>query len=98
MTTKTRIPSAKQIIKNLGGAKEIYDQLLSYSKRVSLMDEQRRELTAKHPEKWVAMNHDQIVAIGDSLNDVLIALDERGIAREAAVVQFLDPNPKCMIL
>ena len=45
-----------------------------------------------------AFHNGQVAALGDSLDGVLEAADEKNIPRGKMVIRYLDPDPKLMIL
>ena len=89
---------AKNLIKELGGAKQVHGEIIKYSKRVERFEEMRKALMKKHPDKWVAMADGEIVTVAESLQNALNELDRRGISRSDAVVEFLSTRPRNMIL
>ena len=94
----TQSHQAKNLIKELGGAKQVHGEIVEYSKRVVRFEEMRNALMKKHPDKWVAMADEEIVTVAESLQDALDELDRRGIRRADAVVEFLNTRPRNMIL
>ncbi|MCH8109490.1 MAG: hypothetical protein IIB15_05110 [Chloroflexi bacterium] len=99
MTTKTAKPiKGRSLVKQLGGAKQVLEELREYTRLVECMKSLRPGLLEKHPDKWVALANGEVVAVADSLEAVLEELDQRGIQRANAVVEFLDTHPRNMIL
>ena len=88
----------RRIVAGLGGAPNIRKGLQKYSDRVEQMEALRPALTKQHPEKWVAMGDDAIVAIADSLNALLEEVDKLGISRVGLVVEHLNTRPRNLIL
>ena len=54
-------------------------------------------LMEQYPDKWVGMGPDDVLVAGDSLEEVLAQLDEKGVRRDS-VIEFLNTNPMRMIL
>ena len=54
-------------------------------------------LKEQHPDKWVGMGPGDVMVIGNSLEEVLAQLDEKGVRRDS-VIEFLNTNPMQMIL
>lgn len=54
-------------------------------------------LKEQYPDKWVGMGPGDVLVAGDSLEDVLARLDEKGVRRDS-VIEFLNTNPMRMIL
>ena len=95
MVTK---PNPHQVIKQMGGAQEVYIGLREFTDRVRAFDAQRVQLTKKYPNKWIAMHDGEIGAIADSLEDLLKEMDRLGIPRKGAVIEFMDTERGTMIL
>lgn len=88
----------RKVIKELGGARAIHAGLREFSRRVQAVEAMRADLTNEHPNKWVVINNGDVLVIADSLEDVLKELDDRGIPRKGAVVEFLDTENRNMVL
>lgn len=56
------------------------------------------ELLAKHPHRWVAFYGLKVVAVSESLEELLGILDDLRIPRAEALAEYLDPKPPRMIL
>lgn len=95
MTTKL---NPRKVIKEMGGVRKVHVGLKEFTSRVRALEARRAELTKEHPNKWVVMNNGDILVIADSLEDVLKAMDDRGIPRKGAVVEFLDTEHRNMVL
>ena len=61
------------------------------------MENQRSELLLKHPDQWVAIGKGGIVAAADTMGDLNI-LDEKGIRREDVFHDYMDTNPRTLLL
>ena len=55
-------------------------------------------LLEKHPDRWVAMGEDGLLAVGDSEEDVYEAIVKQGLHRPVVVVEYLDTVPPVLIL
>ncbi len=62
------------------------------------MDRERETLTQQYPDKWVAMGKDGVVAVGDTLDDVVAKSDAQGVRRGSVDIKFMDTNPSPMLL
>ncbi len=96
MTTKQKA-ECRKIVKGLGGSKAVFLGLQDFTQRVQLMEARKRELTEKFPDKWVAI-HNGEVEVGDSIEEVLEALDTKGVSRKGVVVEFLTTKPRRLVL
>ena len=97
MTTKER-ETTRHIIETLGGAKEIHEGLRKYSSQVEYFESQRAKLTKQYPDQWVAMSDGVIVATDDSLEVLIARVDDLGISRIGLLVEYLETEPRNMIL
>ena len=52
----------------------------------------------QHPYKWVSMGKGGVVAIGDSIEEVVAATEAKAVSIADRIVEFLDPNPETLIL
>ncbi len=85
-------------IKKSGTAKARHEQLREYSKIHHRLRKESAALLEKYPRKWVAMGKTGIVTLGDSQEEVLAELENRGLGNSDVAIQFLDPNPPILIL
>ena len=49
-------------------------------------------------DKWVAMGRDEVLEVGDSLEEVVSIVKAKGMAGDTVVVKLLTANPEVMIL
>ena len=61
----------KEVIEGLGGAKALMDEMGEYHQIVARMKKERLRLVERHPDKWVAMGKEGVIAVGDSMDEVL---------------------------
>ena len=64
-----------------------------YGERCDLFDRRHRELTAKHPDHFVAMAADDTIIASKTLDGLFAEIDRRGIAREPCIIEFLNSQP-----
>ena len=88
----------KEVIEGLGGAKALMDEMDEYHQIVARMRKERPSLVERHPDKWVAMGKKEVLAVGDSMNEVLKEVESRGLHGTDVVIEFLDTNPPLLIL
>ncbi|MCI0441505.1 MAG: DUF5678 domain-containing protein [Chloroflexi bacterium] len=97
MTTRQRNQVMKAV-EELGGVNRIHEELVEYSGQVERLEAMREKLTKEHPDMWVAMANNAIVAVADTLKEVLSEIDAQGIPRTEVVVEFLNTKPQSLIL
>ena len=95
MVTK---PNPRQVVKEMGGAREIHIGLQEFSNRVKVLEDRRAELTRKYPNKWIAMYNGDVVVVADCLEDVLNEMDNQAIPRRETVIEFMDTERRNMVL
>lgn len=85
-------------IKKSGGIKARREQDRQFSKIHDRMRKEHAALMDKYPRKWVVMGKDGVVALGDSLEEVVDEAHNRGFRASDMAVEFLDPDPPIYIL
>ncbi len=88
----------KTVIEELGGAQELAAGMREYHEIVVRMRTEQAELIKEHPDKWVAMGGDGVLAVGDSMKEVLEEVERQGVDSGETVVEFLDTSPPLLIL
>ena len=88
----------KDVIDGLGGTKALMDEMDQYHGIVVRMRKERPSLVESHPNKWVAMGREGVLAIGDSMDEVLREIEVRGLHGADGVIEFLDTDPPLLIL
>ena len=88
----------KEIIEGLGGAKALMDEMDEYHQIVVRMRKERPSLVERHPDKWMAMGREGVLAVGDSMDEVLREVEGRGLHGADVVIESLDTDPPLLIL
>ena len=88
----------KEVIEGLGGAKVLIGEMDEYHEIVARMRKEHPSLVERHPDKWVAMGQKGVLAIGDSMDEVLREIESRGLNGADLVIEFLDTDPPLLIL
>ena len=86
------------LLDHLGGVEALREGADEFQQAVTRMWTERGSLVEKHPNKWVAMSENGVVSIGDSIEEVLLVVEDRNISSSEVVVEYLDPNPETLIL
>ena len=76
----------------------ILEDLTKFRKDVMLLAEQRASLTKQHPDKWIAFYEGKVVFITDSLDELLVKIDDKKLPRDMVITQFLSTEKMVMIL
>ncbi len=88
----------KEVIDGLGGAKALMDEMDEYREIVARMRKERSDLLKRHPDKWVAMGQEGVLAVGESMDEVLSEVEGRGLHGADVVIEFMDTDPPLLIL
>ena len=88
----------REIVEGLGGPEAINASLREYRLIVERMWAERAALMKAHPNRWVAMGRDGVLAVGDSMDEVLEEVESQGIRGGDIVIEFLDTDPPLLIL
>ncbi len=88
----------KQMISELGGAKALMHEMDEYHGIVLRMRKERPRLASSYPDKWVAMGREGLLAVGDSMDQVLAQVEARGARGGDVVIEFMDTDPPLLIL
>ena len=88
----------KEVIEGLGGAKALMDEMDEYHQIVARMRKEHPSLVERHPDKWVAMGRAGVLAVGDSMDEVLREVEGRGLHGAEVVIEFLHTDPPLLIL
>ena len=88
----------KTLVENLGGAQALVNGIREYRQIVARMWSERAYLMEKYPDRWIAMGKDGVLAVGDSMDDVLEEVESQGYRGSEVVIEFLDTDPPLLIL
>ena len=88
----------KEVIEGLGGTKVLMDEMDEYHEIVARMRKECSSLVKRHPDKWVAMGQKRVLAVGDSMDEVLREVESRGLHGEDVVIDCLDTDPPLLLL
>ena len=88
----------REIVEGMGGAGAIIASIREYHEIVVRMRNERAALMEAHPNRWVAMGKDGVVAIGDSIDAVIEDAEAQGLRGSDLVIEFLDTDPPILIL
>jgi len=92
------LDQACAMIEEMGGAHSLINDLAEFRQLRIRMSEEHTALIAQYPDRWVAVWLDGLLAVGDSEDEVLQAIDDKGIPRSDVVVEYLDTDPPVLIL
>ena len=88
----------KRMISELGGTKALMQEMDEYQEVVHRMRKERPRLVSSYPDKWVAMGREGLLAVGDSMDQVLAQVEAQGVRGNDVVIEFMDTDPPVLIL
>ena len=69
-----------------------------FRRNTDYLESNYAELVKQYPNQWVAIHEGSIVAVGTALKSVQRKLDRKGIGRSNAIIEFLDKEPRILIV
>ena len=88
----------RSLIESQGGVQKILDEMREHKEIWKRMQAEHAALMEKYPDKWVAMGMEGLLAVGDSMDEVIEAVESQEIREEDTVIEFLDTDPPIYIL
>ena len=80
---------------------------VSYEEYVRAMEESTRshnaiwsdpDIVTKYPDKWIAAFDGKVQLVADDMETLLRELDERKIPRNHAAIEYIEVEPRTLIL
>ncbi len=90
-------PGAQSVVVELGDGKAIQASLRASTRRWRELHSRWDELLQKYPDQWIAY-YDGDVAVGKTLEQLLVTMDMRGFPRGETPIEFMETEPMEMIL
>ena len=85
-------------IRGLGGVKALREGNDEFHLVAVRLDKELAALIEKHPDKWVAVGRDGVLAVADSMEEIFAEVDSAGLSGSEFEVEFLESNPPDLIL
>ena len=80
------------------GERRIAETLRSFKETAQLLSSGEAKLAERYCGRWIGLHTGAVRATGDSLEEVLAALDAGGWSRQEATVRFMEKDPPALIL
>ena len=100
-TSRTLVNDAlkEQVLEHLGDPATVAAELEQFQDLAIRLDAEHANLLRLYPDQWVAMNKDgSIVAKADTVDGLFQQLDEKQIPYDDVVHDYLDSNPRSLLL
>ena len=78
--------------------KQMGIELAQFSRDSRYLASIRSDLREQHPDCWVAVYHEEVVAAGPVLSDVFSKLAGRGIPKRNVALEYITGEPLMLIL
>ena len=88
----------EELIAQLGGVQALRDDPNDFRKAVNRLWDEQDSLVEQYPHKWISMGKDGVVAVGDSIEEVVAATEKSNVSTADVIVEYLDPEPETLIL
>ena len=88
----------RKILGLLGDPSEAAAGLAAFRDLAIRMDREHCELLRLYPDRWVAMSRDGVVATAATIDDLFRQVDELQIPHHEVVHDYMDTNPRPLIL
>ena len=79
-------------------ASRVAESLKAFEDTAQLLSSDNPKLCDTYSGKWVGLHTGQVRVSGDSLEEVLATLDQKGWSREESIVRLIEKNPSTVIL
>ena len=80
------------LIEQAGGYEAYAKERAQYRELSSRMAREAESLRQKYPDQFVAIAPGDVLVVAETLDEIRQRLDEKGVARGEAVIDFLDVN------
>ena len=90
--------TAADVAEAIGPLEDIRRGLEEFSRSARVFSEVDPRLIEDYPEQWVAVINGDVAAVAPTFKGVMAYLDEHGLPRAQAMVRFVSPTPRTMIL
>ena len=88
----------QEIAAPYGGVAALNERMARFNRAVALLGRDWHTLMAEHPDRWIAVGPDGVLAVAATRQDLLAELRDKGVPPGEFVVQFLDTTPAVLII
>ena len=88
----------RKAIEEMGGPGAWVNGMSEFYKAVSRLWNEYDALVQEHPDKWVAMGEDGVLAVCDSFDEAVSAVEPARCEGSKFVIKFLPSDPLPLIL
>ena len=88
----------REAIEELGGSGAWAGGMSEFYSAATRLWKEYDELVQKHPDKWVAMGRDGVLAVCDSFDEALSAVEPARLKGSEFIIKYLSSDPSPLIL
>ena len=89
---------AREVILGDGGVEAFLKEMEEFHDTVTRLWDEYDALMEKHPDKWVVMGKDGVLAVCYSHKEALSTVKPIRARGDAYVIEFLDTDPESLVL
>lgn len=93
-----RCESIEDAIRNFGDLDQLAAEMDSLRELAISVEGRRNELITEHPDQWVAVSKDGVVAVARTRRELFELLEEQRIRPDDVYHDYLDTNPRTLLL
>ena len=88
----------ERFVAERGGHEAYIQEMREFEEACIRMNDEYDSLLERFPNKWVAMNHEGSLFVGNTLEGLLAEFKSQGLDSDGYNIKFLDPDPGILIL
>ena len=93
-----RCESIEDVIQNFGDLNQLAAEMDSLRELAISVEGHRNELISEYPDQWVAVSKDGVVAAARTRRELFELLEEQRIRPDDVYHDYLDTNPRTLLL
>ena len=87
----------EKLIEDIGGIEEFKRTMEEFKELNRRFFRDKASLTEKYPCKWVALDMNGVVLVGDSMEEVFRDCEALGLKNPDILVEYLNPEPRAFL-
>ena len=88
----------ERIVAKMGGIEAMHKGMEEFHAACVRLNNEREAMTKQYPNKWVGINREGRLFVGDTLEDLLSEFEAQGVDDDGYAIKYLDPNPEILLL
>ena len=88
----------ERIFAQFSGVEKMRKGMREFHEACIRLNDEYDSLLERYPNKWVAINHEGTVFVGDTHEALLAEFKAQGVDHGGYVTEYLDPDPEIWLL